>query len=167
MKTSPKSVIAPISLLSTSKKCCKSSINITLKPFTNSTTDKTISSKPPSSPEVSGIYDEDGDLPSVHFITERNGRKRMAESDVSFEKKARIDFHSLIEDIKSFSASSESLTVKKVVPVQLDDFNCNDSDEEPQSEVESVVRVSPIKIKKREIDVEDLKKYLHITFMQY
>ena len=88
----------------------------------------------------------------------------MAESDVSFDKKARIDFDSLIKDIKSFSASSESLSANKVVPLRLDDlddFNCNDSDEEPQSVVESVVRVSPIKIKKREIDSGDLKKYLH------
>ena len=114
---------------------------------------------------MSGIYDEDdGDLPNVDFITETNDRKGIVQSDVSFDKKARIDFDSLIKDITSFYASSESHTAKKVVPLQLDDldeFNCNDSDEEPQSVVESIVRVSPIKINKREIDIEDLKKYLH------
>ena len=58
---------------------------------------------------MSGIYDEDdGDLSNVDFITEKNDRKRIAESDVSFDKKARIDFDSLVKDIKSFSASSES-----------------------------------------------------------
>ena len=52
-------------------------------------------------------------LQKKHF----NDRKRIAESDVSFDKKARIDFDSLIKDIKSFSASSESHTAKKVVPL--------------------------------------------------